>query len=62
MNTDANAKAAAASFQFPSGHLGHLKPDQKQRLEDFKAVCADRGLYMPKGENGLPSHDDASML
>lgn len=62
MNTDANAKAAAASFQFPSGHLGHLSAEQRDGLEHFKAVCAERGVYIPAREGALPSHDDATML
>ena len=62
MNTDADAKAAAASFQFPSGHLGHLSAEQQDGLGKYKAYCAEKGAYKPSQDGGLPSHDDATML
>lgn len=51
------------SFQYPSGHLGHLSDDQQSALEEFKLLCEKEGYYRPKEANGKPAtHDDETLL
>ena len=53
---------ATGEFGYPVGHLGHLTEPQEAALKDFKALCAEKGLYKPGIEEGLGTHDDATLL
>ncbi|KAJ5191635.1 uncharacterized protein N7498_010620 [Penicillium cinerascens] len=64
---DPSASADQASgTAWLAGHLHHLTPEQQEKLDEFKAVCAERGYYTPAveqdGETKPPSHGDATML
>ncbi|CAG8405940.1 unnamed protein product [Penicillium salamii] len=60
---DPSASASQASgTAWLAGHLHHLTPEQEQSLEEFKKVCAERKYYTPAGEQGTPSHGDATLL
>ena len=50
------------SFQYPSGHLGHLSQPQKDALETFKQLCEENGYYKPGTGSELASHSDETML
>ncbi|KAI9686714.1 MAG: hypothetical protein M1822_002773 [Bathelium mastoideum] len=52
------------SYQYPSGHLGHLSGNQQSSLDQFKQLCHEKGYYKPAGVDGraLPSHDDETLL
>ncbi|CAD6580888.1 MAG: hypothetical protein TREMPRED_002862 [Tremellales sp. Tagirdzhanova-0007] len=50
------------SFQYPSGHLGHLGPQQLSALQAFKRYCADHGSYQPGQAGQAGSTDDATLL
>jgi hypothetical protein len=39
-----------------------LNPHQETSLETFKELCQQKGYFDPHGPNGLPSHDDETML
>lgn len=52
------------SFQWPSGHVGHLTENQKDALARFKKLCEEKGYYVPGSDDGktLPTHDDETLL
>ncbi|KAI5198495.1 hypothetical protein AUEXF2481DRAFT_8667 [Aureobasidium subglaciale EXF-2481] len=51
------------SYQYPATHVGHLSAGQEKALLAFKELCQEKGYYNPTGgPNGLPSHDDETML
>ncbi|KAJ5146351.1 uncharacterized protein N7515_000915 [Penicillium bovifimosum] len=58
----------AAGTAWLAGHLHHLTPEQEEKLQEFKALCAERGYYTPAvqqadGVEAKPaSHDDATLL
>ncbi|WRT70596.1 uncharacterized protein IL334_007594 [Kwoniella shivajii] len=57
------AEPSVASYQYPSGQLGHLTSNQQATFEQFKKVVSDRGLYVAIKDGGdRPSHDDATLL
>ncbi|KAK3398388.1 CRAL-TRIO domain-containing protein [Sordaria brevicollis] len=60
--TGSVADATAASgteVGYPNGHLGYLKAEEQQALENFKTYLAEKGYYKP----GPPaSHDEQTLL
>ncbi|KAF2232760.1 CRAL/TRIO domain-containing protein [Viridothelium virens] len=52
------------SYQYPSGHLGHLSDNQQAALGKFKVLCQEKGYYKPAeaSAKALPSHDDETLL
>ena len=52
------------SYQYPSGHIGHLSSNQQSSLDQFKQLCQEKGYYKPAGVGGrtVPSHDDETLL
>ncbi|KAL1303320.1 hypothetical protein AAFC00_006723 [Neodothiora populina] len=50
------------SYQYPNTHIGHLSAQHREQLEAFKQLCESKGYYTARGKNGLPSHDDETML
>lgn len=51
------------SFQYPSGHLGHLSQSQQGALENFKQLCEQKGYYRPAQDRQHPAtHDDETLL
>ncbi|KAL9091327.1 MAG: hypothetical protein Q9165_004961 [Trypethelium subeluteriae] len=52
------------SYQYPSGHLGHLSSNQQAALGNFKTLCQEKGYYKPAeaSAKALPSHDDETLL
>lgn len=61
-NDPAASASQASGTAWLAGHLQHLTPEQEQSLEQFKKVCAERKYYTPAGEQGTPSHGDATLL
>ncbi|KAJ6034573.1 uncharacterized protein N7446_009324 [Penicillium canescens] len=66
---DPSASASQASgTAWLSGHLHHLTPEQEEKLQEFKTLCAERKYYTPAVEQAegveakTASHDDATML
>jgi hypothetical protein len=56
-------QSAVEVYGYPSGHLGHLSPDEEAAFKNFKALCAENGYYdHGNGDNQPPSHDDATLL
>lgn len=53
---------SAIPYQYPSGHLGHLTPEQTKHFIAFKQLCAERGLYKPKTGDTPASHGDTTLL
>ncbi|EER27794.1 CRAL/TRIO domain containing protein [Coccidioides posadasii C735 delta SOWgp] len=58
-NQSLNGKETPDHLQ---GHLNHLTPDQERALEEFKAVCIEKGLYTPAEEGKAASHEDPTLL
>ncbi|CZT51852.1 related to phosphatidylinositol/phosphatidylcholine transfer protein [Rhynchosporium secalis] len=52
-------QSAMVEYGFPSGHLGHLSPEEETAFQNFKTLCEEKGCYTP-GESG--THDDATLL
>ncbi|KAH9821971.1 SEC14 cytosolic factor [Teratosphaeria destructans] len=52
------------SFQWPSGHVGHLSDSQQGALTNFKKLCQQKGYFVPASDDGKdpPSHDDETLL
>ncbi|KAK4497464.1 hypothetical protein PRZ48_011915 [Zasmidium cellare] len=50
------------SFQWPSGHVGHLSEGQQGALDKFKELCTQKGYYHPGEGKTPPSHDDETLL
>lgn len=50
------------SYQYPATHLGHLTPDQNDKLEALKKIATDKGYYTPETSDRKASHDDETML
>ncbi|KAJ5795143.1 hypothetical protein N7457_001742 [Penicillium paradoxum] len=68
-NNDPSASASqAAGTAWLAGHLHHLTPEQEGKLQQFKALCAEKKYYTPaveqaEGVEAKPaSHDDATLL
>lgn len=66
---DPSASASQASgTAWLAGHLHHLTPEQDEKLQEFKALCAERKYYTPAVEQAegveakVASHDDATLL
>ncbi|KAF7903216.1 uncharacterized protein EAF01_006265 [Botrytis porri] len=56
-------QSAVVEYGFPQGHLGHLTTEEEAALNNFKVVCAEKGLYKPgNGSNEPASHEDATLL
>ncbi|EME40166.1 hypothetical protein DOTSEDRAFT_74855 [Dothistroma septosporum NZE10] len=52
------------SYQWPSGHAGHLSEGHQAQLAKFKQLCEQKGYYHPgdTSKNVPPSHDDETLL
>ncbi|KAK5686051.1 hypothetical protein LTS10_002165 [Elasticomyces elasticus] len=52
------------SYQWPTGHVSHLTPNQSSALQAFKTLCEKKGYYAPASPDGLThaSHDDETLL
>lgn len=50
------------SYQWPSGHVGHLSEGQAGALERFKKLSRDKGYYSPGDDTTPPTHDDETLL
>ncbi|KAK4612927.1 SEC14 cytosolic factor [Fulvia fulva] len=52
------------SYQWPSGHAGHLSEGHQDQLAKFKQLCEQKGYYHPghSSKNVPPSHDDETLL
>ncbi|KAJ5958243.1 uncharacterized protein N7479_005393 [Penicillium vulpinum] len=67
-NDPAASASQASGTAWLVGHLHHLTPEQEKKLQEFKAVCAERKYYTPAveqsdGVDAKPaSHDDATLL
>jgi len=48
--------------QWPSGHVGHLGPEQKAALVQFKGFAEKKGYYTPAKEGEPASHDEETLL
>lgn len=44
---------------YPHGHLGHLRPEEENALNNFKVFLTEKGLYTAEP---VPSHDDQTLL
>jgi len=55
-------QSAVVEYGFPQGHLGHLTQDEENKLRNFKALCAEKGLYQAGQPDKHASHDDATLL
>ncbi|KAF5872778.1 putative sec14 cytosolic factor protein [Botrytis fragariae] len=56
-------QSAVVEYGFPQGHLGHLTTEEEAALNNFKVVCAEKGLYEPgNGSDEPASHEDATLL
>ncbi|KAF7947987.1 hypothetical protein EAE96_009056 [Botrytis aclada] len=56
-------QSAVVEYGFPQGHLGHLTTEEEAALNNFKVVCAEKGLYKPgNGSDEPASHEDATLL
>ena len=51
--------AEAADQGYPHGHLGHLDAAQAEKLEEFRKLVAEAGLYKA---GPPPSHEDEALL
>ena len=49
-------------YGYPSGHLGHLTPEQIKSLEEFQQLCLEQGLYKTPAGSNAASHDDQTLL
>jgi hypothetical protein len=54
--------SAVEVYGYPQGHLGHLTDEEEERLKEFKALCAEKGLYKEGTDGELGTHDDATLL
>jgi hypothetical protein len=67
-NDPSVSASQAAGTAWLAGHLHHLTPEQEEKLQEFKALCAERKYYSPAvqaadGVEAKPaSHDDATLL
>jgi hypothetical protein len=52
------------AIQWPSGHVGHLTPNQIAALDRFKALCEEKGYYLSASEDEKrpATHDDETLL
>jgi hypothetical protein len=50
------------SYQWPSGHVGHLSDSQQAALQSFKELCHEKGYWEPGNGEKLASHDDETLL
>ncbi|TGO23634.1 hypothetical protein BPAE_0126g00180 [Botrytis paeoniae] len=56
-------QSAVVEYGYPQGHLGHLTTEEEAALNNFKVVCAEKGLYKPgNGSDEPASHEDATLL
>ncbi|KAF9457432.1 CRAL-TRIO domain-containing protein [Collybia nuda] len=49
-------------FDFFSGHVGHLSPDQEDTLKTFKSNLTKANLYSPSVDLSKASHDEPTLL
>ncbi|CRL25714.1 Cellular retinaldehyde binding/alpha-tocopherol transport [Penicillium camemberti] len=67
-NDPAASASQASGTEWLAGHLHHLTPEQEAKLQEFKALCAERKYYTPAveqadGVEAKPaSQDDATLL
>ncbi|KXG49691.1 uncharacterized protein PGRI_056590 [Penicillium griseofulvum] len=67
-NDPAASASQASGTAWLAGHLHHLTPEQDEKLQEFKALCAERKYYTPAveqadGVEAKPaSQDDATLL
>ncbi|CAI7625810.1 unnamed protein product [Penicillium glandicola] len=67
-NDPAASASQASGTAWLAGHLHHLTPEQEEKLQQFKALCAERKYYTPAveqadGVDAKPaSQDDATLL
>ncbi|KAJ5941467.1 hypothetical protein N7516_001635 [Penicillium verrucosum] len=67
-NDPATSASQASGTAWLTGHLHHLTPEQEEKLQEFKALCAERKYYTPAveqadGVEAKPaSQDDATLL
>ncbi|POS87271.1 hypothetical protein EPUL_001832, partial [Erysiphe pulchra] len=57
-----NTNGTESESGYPSGHIGHLSPDQEIILQEFKRCCSEKGYYTPASNSTTASHDDATLL
>lgn len=50
------------SYQYPSGHVGHLTQNQLDTLQKFKDLCQSKKYYTPATGSTPASHDDETLL
>ncbi|ESZ90136.1 putative phosphatidylinositol transporter [Sclerotinia borealis F-4128] len=56
-------QSAVVEYGYPQGHLGHLTTEEEAALNNFKALCTEKGLYKSgNGSDELASHEDATLL
>ena len=60
--TTESINTSSGEFGYPLGHLGHLTEPQQSALEEFKKLCAEKGLYKPGTDGARGSHDDTTLL
>lgn len=67
-NDPAASASQASGTEWLAGHLHHLTPEQEEKLQEFKALCAERKYYTPAveqadGVEAKPaSQEDATLL
>lgn len=67
-NDPSESASQAAGTAWLAGHLNHLTPEQEGKLQEFKALCAEKKYYSPaveqsEGVDAKPaSLDDATLL
>ncbi|CAG8191174.1 unnamed protein product [Penicillium nalgiovense] len=67
-NDPVASASQASGTAWLAGHLHHLTPEQEEKLQQFKKLCAERKYYTPAveqvdGVEAKPaSHDDATLL
>jgi hypothetical protein len=67
-NDPSTSASQASGTAWLAGHLHHLTPEQEEKLQEFKALCAEHKYYTPAVEQAegveakTASHDDATML
>ncbi|KAK3677296.1 hypothetical protein LTR78_002834 [Recurvomyces mirabilis] len=52
------------SYQWPTGHVGHLSANQQSSLTAFKTLCEQNGYYTPATLDGRTpaTHDEETLL
>lgn len=50
------------SYQYPSGHVGHLTQNHLDTLQKFKDLCQSKNYYTPATGSTPASHDDETLL